>query len=316
MKDTLWDMLITMPPEYVSTTQEKTWPVVECPRGSPIKATQRDLRRFNALRAGLVKLAAVDGPDAEPHGAPRPDSPQSTRSAVRLSSSHSARLVRDGQDEAMNTIIEPQSWASLAYSGFMWWASAGEQLHSEEQDEAARDASLLAGLGNGQHSMSMPQPSAASRSDFMHLTDSIASLTGGGSGGRDAPADRKAGIELAIIAYFHRLTTQILSVLGDVVDADEAYPPNGERYTDNDEGEDNDDDALLPDSDNSTQRDAAPEEEEEDPVTVDSRAIETMGLDVWSASDATFVQELCARYFEREAKIEAKGVEVCGVRVC
>ncbi len=314
MKDTLWDMLITMPPEFVSATQEKAWPVVECPRGSPIKATQRDLRRFNALRAGLVKLAATDAPDTEAPSVPRPASPQSNHSAVRLPSSHSARLVRDEQDEAMNTIVEPQSWASLAYSGFMWWASAGEQLHSEEQDEAARDASLLADLGNGQHSMSMPLPSA-SRSD-LHLADSIASLTG--TGVRDAPEDRKAGIELAIIAYFHRLTTQILSVLGDIVEADEAYPPNGERYTDNlDEDaiadeDDDDQDVLLPDSD-TTQRDSLSEEQ---PVTVDSRAVETMGLDVWSASDAAFVQELSRRYFERDAKIEAKGVEVCGVRVC
>ena len=305
MKDTLWDMLITMPPEHSSEAKEKAWPVVECPRGTPIKATQRDLRRFNALRAGLVKLATTESPEAEAPSAPRPDSPQSERSAVRLSSSHSARLVRAEQDEAMNTIIEPQSWASLAYNGFMWWASAGEQLHSEEQDEAVRDASLLAGLGS-KNNMSMHVPSA-SRSD-LHLTESIASLTG-----REESDERKAGIELAIIAYFHRLTAQILTVLTDIVDSDEAYPQIGERYRDD---EDEDTDALVPETADDAQQQQEAEREAEEPVAVDSHAIETMGLDVWSANDAVFIQELCRRYFERDARTEAKGVEVCGVRVC
>lgn len=300
-------MLITMPPEYSSEAKEKAWPVVECPRGTPIKATQRDLRRFNALRAGLVKLATADSPEAEAPSVRRPDSPQSDRSAVRLSSSHSARLVRGDQDEAMNTIVEPQSWAALAYNGFMWWASAGEQLHSEEQDEAVRDASLLAGLGSQNMSMPAPPPSA-SRSD-LHLADSIASLTG-----RQDSDERKAGIELAIIAYFHRLTTQILTILTDIVDTDEAYPHSAERYRDD---EDEDADVLVPDSaQQQQQQQLETDREVEEPVAVESHAIETMGLDVWSANDAVFIQELCRRYFERDARTEAKGVEVCGVRVC
>ncbi|KFH49082.1 hypothetical protein ACRE_000190 [Hapsidospora chrysogenum ATCC 11550] len=38
----------------------------------------------------------------------------------------------------------PLSWTGLAYNGYMWWASAGEQLRSEEQEESAQDATLLA----------------------------------------------------------------------------------------------------------------------------------------------------------------------------
>jgi hypothetical protein len=41
-----------------------------------------------------------------------------------------------------------------------------------------------------------------------------------------------------------------------------------------------------------------------------------MGLDVWSIADAAFVKDLAAAYFRRVARIEGKGVEVCGVRVC
>lgn len=213
----------------------------------------------------------------------------------------------------MDRVVEPPSWSALAYNGFMWWASAGEQIRSEEQEEAARDAALLADLGGSGPSMHMPQ--SPSRTDLT-LSDSIASLTR-----HDASANGDATIELAIIAYFHRLTTQIVSVLADVVEStDEAYPSDDpERYTDEDDEDEAD--LLLPgqasnrdvDGSADTQRE---EEEAPETIKVDSHAMESMGLDVWSASDAGFVRDLAQRYFGRAATIEAKGVEVCGVRVC
>ncbi|PMB69418.1 Protein LCHN [Beauveria bassiana] len=306
VKDTLWDMLITMPTEHVTNGTAKAWPVVECPRGTPVKATQRDLRRFHALRSGLAQLVAIDDQDTH-----RPDSHASDRSAVRLSSSHSARLVREDSDEFVDEIVEPQSWSALAYNGFMWWASAGEQIRSEEQEEAARDAALLADLGTGP---SMHAPQSPSRTDAA-LTDSIASLAR-----HDAAGDRDATVELAIIAYFHRLTTQIVSVLADVVEStDEAYPSDDPaRYTDDDDDDDNEDDLLLPGSDSIRDVTGAADTPQDalDRIEVDSHAMQSMGLDVWSASDAAFVKDLAQRYFSREAVIEAKGVEVCGVRVC
>lgn len=38
----------------------------------------------------------------------------------------------------------PLSWTALACNGYRWWASAGEQLRSEEQEESAQEAALLA----------------------------------------------------------------------------------------------------------------------------------------------------------------------------
>lgn len=90
----------------------------------------------------------------------------------------------------------------------------------------------------------------------------------------------------------------MLSILSDIVEGvDEAYP------LDESDGEE-EGDALL--SGQSTPR----------AITVDNRAVDNMGLDVWSASDAAFVQGLVRTYFGRTAKIEGKGIEVCGVRVC
>ena len=297
MKDTLWDMLITMPPEHTANAQERVWPVVECPRGKPVKATQRDLRRFNALRAGLTRLAASAS-------VPRPDSPGSDVEGPRVSTSHSNTSPLQVADDSFDKVTEPLSWTALAYNGYMWWASAGEQLRSEEQEESAQDAALLADLTpTPQTPISIPAHSST-------LADSLSSLAARRTSA--SPTDADARLELATIAYFHRLTTQMLSILSDIVDStDEAYPSSPYR------------DDEVADQGHPAEEEVDPlleGEEEEDPaaqvITVDSRSIENMGLDVWSASDAVFVQDLMRIYFGREARIEGKGVEVCGVRVC
>ncbi|PTB58783.1 hypothetical protein M431DRAFT_76290 [Trichoderma harzianum CBS 226.95] len=295
-KDTLWDMLITMPPDYSANAKDKAWPVVEYAGGKIVKATQRDLRRFNALRTGLARLAAI-APTVPTGQDPR--SPESETSAVRLSTGHSARVVKDEPYGAADKLIEPVTWAAFAYNGFMWWASAGEQIRSEEQEESTRDAALLADMlfpASPRASMSLPLSTTPLQLE--PLSNSIASLAG-----RRGSVDGEANIELAIITYFHRLTTQMLSVMVDIVDsADETYRDNDEGDDENDENED-----LIPNGGDDSDLSA---------ITIDSRSIETMGLDVWSASDALFVQELAAVYFGRQAVIEGKGVEVCGVRVC
>ncbi|KFA79532.1 hypothetical protein S40288_01047, partial [Stachybotrys chartarum IBT 40288] len=281
MKDTLWDMLITIPPDHSANASEKAWPVVECPRGHPVKATQRDLRRFHSLRAGLARIAAQEA-----------EVPRTPTSEI----GHSARFVKG--DEDVDKLIEPMSWTALAYNGFMWWASAGEQMRSEEQEESARDAALLADLGpSPQTPMSMPR--SPSQSEL--LVDSIASLAN-----RRTAASGEAGLELAIIAYFHRLTAQTLSTLNDIVEAAD------EPYADDDD--DNDDDDASGEGDVLLRNTGA--DDGLASITIDSRAVESMGLDVWSVNDAVFIQELAKTYFGRSAHVEGKGVEVCGVRVC
>ncbi|KAJ4020115.1 hypothetical protein NW752_005218 [Fusarium irregulare] len=294
MKDTLWDMLITLPPDYSSNATERVWPVVECPRGQPIKATQRDLRRFTSLKNGLSRFAATcQTPSTVP------ESPEEERFTRRVST-HSNHIVRDPRDDAVEKVVEPLTWAAFAYNGYMWWASAGEQLRSEQQEEAAHDASLLADFGPS--SMTMPRPGSRSG----QLSDSLGSL----NASRRTPDDSgEAQFELAIIAYFHRLTTQILSVLADLADSQD------EPYTD----QDDDDEGLSQASGERTplrpsDSDLGPDDA--DAIRVDSHAVESMGLDVWSDADALFIRELSIKYFERSARIEGKGVEVCGVRVC
>ena len=102
--------------------------------------------------------------------------------------------------------------------------------------------------------------------------------------------------EMAIIAYFHRFTTQILTTLSDIVDV-----------TDSDDEREEERDALH----------QPPDEAETGPtVHVSSADIMRMGLDVWSATDHQFIEEISREYFGRRANVEGRSVDVCGIRIC
>lgn len=282
LKDTLWDMLITMPPLHASAAKTHAWPTVECPRGVPIKATQRDLRRYKALRSGLSRIQSSNNVAAE--------SPESATAPSILTAPQKQTQDDPLLDEA-EAIVEPLSWAALAYNGYMWWASAGEQARSDEAEEASYDASLLS--------------EASHPSMSMHISSSMGSLRRNSSisapGGALPPDEARS--ELATIAYFHRLTSQIITKLADIVENSSEGDDSGSR-----EEEEDDDDALLP-GDDETEYDV-------DAVRINSEDIKSMGLDRWSTSDTEFVKELTDVYFGRTVYVEGKAVEICGVRVC
>ncbi|CZR66154.1 uncharacterized protein PAC_16055 [Phialocephala subalpina] len=280
MKNTLYDVLITMPPPYSEDANQKIWPKVESSKGVEMKATQRDLRRFQTLRWGLSRAsppASRDG-DAEP-----------VRATSSSTSIHKETLL-DIPDT--DNIIEPLSWSALAYSGFMWWASAGEQrLHSEEETEA--DSQLLAGLSLSTSSPSTPRPRSYSSSSQSNTKGKI----------NGAMQEGEAQQEMALIAYFHRLTTQILSTLSDIVDA-----------TDSDDEREDDRSPLHPHS--AEECEGEGEEESGPAMYVTSQDMMRMGLDEWSVGDHEFMEEVCKAYFGRKAKVEGRNVDVCGIRVC
>lgn len=319
MKPDLWDVLITMPAPHNACAKERVWPTVELPGHVPVRATQRDLRRFRNLRAGIACLARPE----------RPGTSSGWSAATAAAVGDDDGLLADTVDK----VVEPTTWAALAYSGFMWWASAGEQRRSEETEEAAHDASLLADLV----SASSPSRRGSSVSGGVSgqlvkngavMADSVMSLPAAGqsnAGGRavsgasdlapiDAPsqenehedtncAEDRARVELAIIAYFRRLTTQILTVLGDMVDSIE-------------DADDEETDDMGDFEDSPLQQSSGGDTGLIGSLHVDSDAIARMGLDVWSDADIAFIREATACYFSRRARVESKAVEVCGLRVC
>ncbi|KAI0542233.1 hypothetical protein GGR58DRAFT_453197 [Xylaria digitata] len=275
-KDTLWDMLITMPPPHASNAKKHIWPSVELSHGVSVKATQRDMRRFRSLKAGVARIEANVVVST-------PTTPQTVAAYQE-----DEALLDDAEE-----IVEPMSWTALAYSGFMWWASAGEKPRSDEAEEAAQDASLFNDLTASSVGMNTPRTADISAS-ISSLTPRRSSTTA------SAPLEiDEARAELAIIAYFHRLTTQFLSTLIDAIDSTGGSGMGDESPVE-------EDDALID----------ADEDAQGHGVQIDSDVIKMMGLDIWSASDAEFVKQLLKTYFDRQAYVEGKGVEVCGIRVC
>lgn len=164
----------------------------------------------------------------------------------------------------------------------MWWASAGEQrLHSEEESDF--DASLLLGL-------TLPRGPPKTPVSAVHRSHSTPSVRG------EMFTSRSANAEMAIVAYFHRLTTQFLSVISDLVDASDSDDEREEEH------------ALV-----------HTEEQEENigsAVYVSSADVARMGLDVWSSNDHLFIEEVARDYFGRRARVEGRNVDICGVRIC
>lgn len=306
-----------------------------------MKATQRDLRRFRTLKAGLRRLTAGissavaddDEQQLQQHSqqsntngsGSRPVAP-SHRMSISSFRTHFLDEDDDTQHlaDAAEKIIEPMTWAALAYSGFMWWASAGEQRRSDEAEETAYDNGLLADLIPANPTPAAPQRRQSGSFNVTGVTsangmgDSVTSLTArraptadGAVASPDEEDEDEARRELGIITYFHRLTAGVLGTLAEVVASQEEEYSDVEvsRPQSQDEGEDSEE-RLLAQTDRSDEQDFSAQ------VRVDSEALAAMGLDVWSNADAEFVRGIVDRYFNRRARVEGKGVEVCGLRVC
>lgn len=354
MKDTLWDMLITMPSSHTpsgSPQADRAWPQVECPAGVIVKATQRDLRRFRALKLGLSRMGSNTSPPATPR----------TQSSFYMSAAEAHWEAVGIAPDAADKVVEPTTWAALAYSGFMWWASAGEQARTEEVEESAHDAALLTDLVRSQPSPrshptakfsaapllpEQPASTATTTARSSLRQDLSAEAASGSMGnslsslmarrpsaeihrGGDAGSDAAAARELAIIAYFHRLTTSILRVLAELNESANMADLR-EAYTDSIIEDEEEEDVSLSGLQQQEQQrlirrlgtgEVAAEGAHEaldhlSKVQVDGEAIAAMGLDVWSAQDAVFIAAVVQRYFGRSTVVEGKGIEVCGFKVC
>ncbi|KAF6218072.1 hypothetical protein HO133_006484 [Letharia lupina] len=283
-KDHLFDTLVTIPPSYSKQAKEKIWPRVEVKKGTEIKATQRDLRRYRTLRRELRRFPSGHSPHASKY------------SSMEQTSDLPFENAQETYDDASSTLdtqlAEPQSWSALAYSSFMWWASAGEK-RTDLDEEADHDAALLRHFDNYRGD-SPDRPRSARKSP-------------GRSPGVEGMDTSPAGLEMTIIGYFHRLTILILKTLSDIIDASD--------YSD----EDTDDVGNADEDGNGGQKRrkcTSKDLEDADAVYVSSEDMSRMGLDIWSESDRHFVRELVALYWGRKTDVRGGRVECCGVRIC
>lgn len=282
-KEHLFNVLVTMPARCADQAKEKTWPRLKRRQGVEIKATQRDLRRYHTLRRDLRRHA----------GHHRALSP---RSRDGYDDEQGLILPIENQqetfDEASSTIdeklIEPQSWSALAYSSFMWWASAGEQ-RTDLDEEAEHDAALL-------HDASYYRDASPPRPRSSRVAPGMVDVD-----------DASASLEMVVIAYFHRLSSLIFRTLADVVEASDGHGSgDGDEHEDGDEDRDQDGD----------EQPLHVEGRHEEAIFVASEDMTRMGLDLWSDGDREFVGELLGLYWGRKAEVQGARVECCGVRIC
>ncbi|EAW07320.1 uncharacterized protein ACLA_020270 [Aspergillus clavatus NRRL 1] len=300
MKSELFDVLVTLPPVHSKNAAEKVFPKISVlpdrtahhnsSQAIYLKATQRDARRYSILRKGLR----------------------------HLSHSQDTQSGSDEDSDAASTyssspVVEPLSWTRLAYTSFIWWASAGEKrdgLSEEEEEEhqIEQDTRLLASVE------SMPTPSSGS----------VGRQSMQAEGAQQPP-------EIAMVAYFRRLTTQIFVTLSDVIarqdsrdgeddeDVDAPYE-DGPADDDNDDTEPSvhigrqatlEDDSRAPLLESGAKR----SDGDDEPVRITSEDMTEMGLDVWSASDRIFVEELVQSWWGRKAYIDSARIKCCGISI-
>ncbi len=287
LKDRLYDILITIPPLYSKDSKEKVWPKIEAKRGTQIKATQRDLRRYRTLCNGLRRCYSSRSYHASSPSSrndPTPDSPVVSTQATY----DEASLAFDAQ------LAEPQSWSAIAYDNFIWWASAGEQ-RTDLNEEEEYDAALMRQPDPYNDDLSPTRPKSARKSP-------------GRSPGMEAMDTQPAGLEVTIIAYFHRLTTLILKTLAEIVDASDYLDADSDANGDENGQTDAEDTPLAKGKDAASVN--------ADTVFVNSEDMGRMALDIWSESDREFVRELVAFYWGRKAEVRGGRIECCGVRIC
>ena len=292
LKDHLFDTLVTIPPSFSKQAKEKIWPRVEVKKVLDIKATQRDLRRYRTLRRELLRFPSGHSR----HASKYPSSEQTSD----LPFENTQETYDDASSTLEAQLAEPQSWSALAYSSFMWWASAGEK-RTDLDEEADHDAALLRHF-DSHRSDSADRPRSVRKSP-------------GRSPGMEGMDAAPAELEMTIIGYFPRLTALILKTLSDIIDtsdysdmdpdiagnAVESAGENGHEYGN---------------GGRKRQKRSDKDVDDADAVFVSSEDMSRMGLDIWSESDREFVRELVAFYWGRKANVRGGRVECCGVRIC
>ncbi|RPB23207.1 hypothetical protein L211DRAFT_838729 [Terfezia boudieri ATCC MYA-4762] len=306
LKSSLYDVVVTLPPSHTKRASKKAWPKIESPAGSPIKATQRDLRRYRKLRKGLQ---------------------QYTGTAYSNAGNGVDYKTTAHEEEA---VCEKASWAELAYSGFLWWASAGEKRQDNNAEENGDGVAPAVGRipqweEQEDREDQEPGPAGDERAEDedgdsysqrrSSAVDSSLMLPPE-TPGLPGPMRESSGVvEMDIIAYFHRLTARIIGGMADVVESSEAGDYLTQGIAEEDEGEDEESGDSTSERgdllDGSGFRSQQPIRGESMNVWFSKDEMVRMGLDRWNKSDERFLEEMGRTWWSREVGVEKGGVCAC-----
>lgn len=210
-KTKLYDVVVEMPSSHNGHPKGKRRPVIRTADGQvQIKATQRDLRRYNMLRRAIRPAKENEGF----RWFSREDVEDDERVHLLFrSTSQTPSGSESNDDEEDDQLIEPTTWSALAYSSFMWWASAGEKDEHLVEEENL-DRALLGGI------VEVAEQIADERRYKDDDRDED-STDGAQESAADASGRKDARLEMAIISYFHRLTKKLFDVSADLLNDDD-----------------------------------------------------------------------------------------------
>ncbi|KAF2663709.1 hypothetical protein BT63DRAFT_460830 [Microthyrium microscopicum] len=267
-KSKLFDIVVEMP----SSHNGRKRPIIKTSDGQKqIQATQRDLRRWHMLKRAL-------GSATYPLKGRPTDRIHDNDEEEPLLSQSASTLVQDNDGEDDQDVVEPTTWSALAYSSFYWWASAGQKdgLLMEEENQDKAIFSELVELA--EHIID-----ARRYQDSDDEEDSAPERNISSPSSHDTVAERQdARIEMALIAYFHRITKRFFEVCSDILD----------------DGADDNEGSII---------DGVP--------NISREEMRLMGLDGWSKADMDFVRTFFELWYEREVNVDRLGIDCCGLRV-
>ena len=186
-KKKLYDLLVELP-TFIAPGSRTARPKLRTAEGRVIKASQRDLRRYRALRRELERHESVISGYRDDESAGEDDREEAPLFPTAQRAPASGPADAHCADPAA---VEPETWGAAAYRSVMWWSSADE-MEAQEAEEVASDQALLSNL---------PGFSETPSSQHGHEDCTV--------------------MARILIAYFHRLTTTFLQTLAGIVEADE-----------------------------------------------------------------------------------------------
>ncbi|KAF4547545.1 Hypothetical protein D9617_40g012840 [Elsinoe fawcettii] len=302
-KRDLFDVLVRLP------SQSTEWPKITTSDGARVLATQRDLRRYNALRKELIRLQRMKDQSANYQDEPvdeteatsdalRPAEDDDTNPLLRSMTSLMPESTETSPPPVENEaeLVEPASWASIAYSSFLWWASAGERSTIQDE-EVAQDAGLVEDLIYTTSTPTTPlTPTSLAkrrgsssrrkkRSSSTNLSRLVPATAEDDEGEEQITVEEKQQLSMILIAYFHRLTGILLSGLGDIINSEDDEAVDGQG-------------------------------DEDAEIQLEAEEVRRLGLDIWSEADARFIADVGWLWWDRDVRWNGRGVECCGVRIC
>lgn len=319
-KPNLYDIVIELSSSHSRHSNPamtgRTRPVIRVSGSNrEIKATQRDWRRFQALRHALAPATQANANITATHPSQDDDDDELSADSSPLLQSFTSikdRNFRLGDEEEERVLVEPISWSEVAYHGFMWWATAGQQIDMT-RDEAVIDHSLLggisdtalerSGLSKYQDEVGDEEPDQEERESDEETTQNPEEITQNSTS--YISQRRDASLEVEIVAYFQRITRALFdTVKQTLLETSDMDEGDGDDDDDGDEG--NSSNTAVADADSTTSC-----------LAFTSDSIKAMGLDVWSGADTEFLIDFVSLWFGREARIEGGEMDWCGLkRIC